>query len=180
MTLALLGIFATVNPAAAALALLRDRRTDRPAAIAAGAVVALVALVLLAVASEPLLDALDVNLGTYRLGAGVIVAFAGVRWLVAGAVAPAEEPETDRGLAAFVAFPTLFTPGAAALAVSIGAEDGVVPVAVAAAVAVAVGALGVYVRRLVHPKFAGGGVRLLGAVAGIIGVIVAVDGIRTL
>ncbi len=181
MTLALLGFLATVNPAAAAMALTRDdRHADRPVPVTLGAVGALVLLVALAAAADPLLDGLDVNLGTYRLGAGAVVAVAGLRWLVAGAVRPAEEPASDRGLAGFVTFPVLLTPGAAALAVSVGAEHGVVATAGAAAVGVLAGGLALYLRRSAPPWAVGGLVRFLGAVAAVVGVIVAIDGIRTL
>jgi small neutral amino acid transporter SnatA (MarC family) len=178
--LALIGFLATVNPAAAAVALVRDRRTDRPRSVAAGTMVALVVLVVLAAASEPVLDALDINLGTYRLGAGVVIALAGVRWLVAGPVAPVPEPEEDSRLAGFVAFPVLLTPGAAVLALSVGAEHGTATAAWTAAVAVVLGGLGLYLRRSLPHLLMNGLVRMLGAVATVVGVIVAIDGIRTL
>jgi len=180
VTLALLGFLATVNPAAAALALARDRRTDRPRPVLLGALGAIAALIALGAAAEPVLDALDVNLGTYRLGAGVVIAVAGLRWLVAGAVPAVEEPDEDRRLAGFVAFPVLLTPGAAVLAVSVGAEHGAATTAIAVAVAVALGGIGVYLRRSLPASLIGGFVRLLGAVATVVGVIVAVDGVRTL
>jgi small neutral amino acid transporter SnatA (MarC family) len=180
VTLAFLGLLAAVNPAAASLALVRDRRTDRPASVVAGTVAAAAVLAVLAAAADPVLDALDVELGTYRLGAGVVVAAAGVRWLVMGAIPPVEEPENDRRLAGFVAFPVLVTPAAAALALSVGAEHGTVRTAVAAGVAVVLGGVGIYVRRSIPHLLALGLVRLFGAAAAVIGVIVAVDGVRTL
>jgi len=178
--LALLGFLATVNPAAAAVALVRDRRTDRPRSVTAGTAGALVLLVALSAGSEPILDALDIGLGTYRLGAGIVVALAGVRWLVAGPVAAVPEPEDDRRLAGFVAFPVLFTPGAAVFAVSVGAEHGTATAAWTAAVAVVLGGIGLYLRRSLPHLLMNGLVRLLGAVATVVGIIVAVDGIRTL
>ncbi|MFP5320954.1 MAG: hypothetical protein ACLGIC_03815 [Acidimicrobiia bacterium] len=180
MTLALLGLIATVNPAAAALAMVRDRRTDRPRSVAAGTVLAAVVLAVLGAAADPVLDALDVDLGTYRLGAGVVIAVAGLRWLAAGAATTVEEPDDDRRLAGFVAFPVLITPGAAALAPSVGAEHGAVFVAVAVTVAVVLGGLGIYLRRSLPHLLVLGLVRLLGAASVIVGVVVAIDGIRTL
>lgn len=180
MILALLGFLSTVNPAAAAVALVRDRRTDRPRSVTAGTAFALVLLVALAAASEPILDVLDIGLGTYRLGAGIVIAMTGVRWLVAGPVTPVPEPEDDRRLAGFVAFPVLFTPGAAVLAVSVGAEHGTAVATWTAAVAVVLGGLGLYARRALPHLLMNGLVRFLGAVATVVGVIVAVDGIRTL
>lgn len=180
MTLAILAFLATVNPAAAALALVRDRRTDRPRSVVAGVVLAAGILVGLAAAADPLLDLLDVDLGTYRLGAGTVIAVAGLRWLVAGAVGACEEPDDDRRLAGFVAFPVLLTPGAVVLSVSVGAEHGAAGAAVAAVAAVVLGGLGLYLRRSMPHLLMIGLVRLLGAAATVIGIVVAVDGIRTL
>lgn len=180
MTLAILGFLATVNPAAAALALVRDRRTDRPRSVAAGVVLAGIVLVTLAAAADPILDLVDINLGTYRLGAGVVIAVAGLRWLVAGAVNPCEEPDDDRRLAGFVAFPVLLTPGAVVLSVSVGAEHGAAGGAIGAVLAVVLAGVGLYLRRSLPHLLMMGLVRMLGAAATVIGIIVAVDGIRTL
>ena len=179
MTLAILGFLATVNPAAAALALVRDRRTDRPRSVVAGVGIAAAILIALAAAADPLLDLLDINLGTYRLGAGVVITVAGLRWLVAGAVPACEEPDEDRRLAGFVAFPVLLTPGAVVLSVSVGAEHGALATAVAAGIAVVLAGLGLYMRRSVPHLFMIGLVRMLGAAATVIGIIVAIDGVRT-
>lgn len=180
MITAVLALIVAVNPAAASIALERDWRTDRPVPVAAGSLVAAAVLVVLAAASDPILDGLDVNLGTFRLGAGVAVTVAGLRWLAAGAPAETGEPMTDARLGGFVAFPTLITPSAAVLAVSIGAEEGVLVTAVAIAVAIVLGGLGVYYRRRIPAILTHGAVRFLGAGAVVVGVIVAIDGIRTL
>jgi small neutral amino acid transporter SnatA (MarC family) len=177
---AVLTLLVALNPAAASVALERDWRTDRPLPVVLGAIGAAVVLVVLAAASEPLLDALDVNLGTYRLGAGVVVVVAGLRWLAVGAPSGTTEPMNDTRLAGFVAFPTLLTPAAAVIAVSVGAEHGTGVAAVATAVAVVLGGLGVYYRRRIPALLTQGLVRLLGAGAIVVGVIVAIDGIRTL
>lgn len=180
MILAILGFLATVNPAAAAVALVRDRRTDRPRSVAAGVVVAALVLVVLAAAADQVLELLDINLGTYRLGAGVVIAVAGLRWLVAGAAPACEEPDEDRRLAGFVAFPVLLTPGAVVLAVSVGAEPGRVEATVGIVVATVLGGLGLYLRRSMPHLLMAGLVRMLGAAATMYGVLLAVDGIRTL
>ena len=90
------------------------------------------------------------------------------------------EPNTDARLAGFVFFPTLMTPGAAVLAVSVGAERGSAVAAIAVAIAVIVGGFGVYYRRRVPELLAQSLVRLFGAGGVVIGVILAVDGLRTL
>lgn len=180
MITAIVTFIAASNPAAALVALAHDRRTDRPIPVVAGALAALAALVLGAALADPLLEVLDLNLGTFRVGAGVILAVQGLRWLFAGAPRDAIEPDTDLRLAGFVAFPTLLTPSAAALAVSVGAEDGTVTVLVGAAVAIALGAAGVYGRRRVPTALANAFVRVLGAGTIIVGAGLVVDGLRTL
>lgn len=194
MTLAMIGLLAAVNPAAAAWTLSPPERSW--AAVAAGAVAAAAALVAVAGLSGPLVEGLDVSLGTYRLGAGVVVAVVGLRWLVAGPASPTPSPASHLGLAGFVAFPLLFTPSAAVLAISEGAEHGAAFVVAPAAVATLLGAVctvtlarwtgppstsgqpGAESRSL--PAVLGSAVRLLGAVGVVIGIIVAVDGVRTL
>ena len=180
MIAALLTLLAAVNPAAASVALARDWRTDRPIPVLVGTLAAAAVLAALAGGADPLLDALDVNLGTFRLGAGVVLAVAGVRWLAVGAPMGATEPANDHRLAAFVCFPTVLTPGAAVAAVSVGAEEGVVMTGIAIAVVAFLAGLGVYFRRRVPELLAQGLVRLFGGGAVLFGVILAVDGIRTL
>lgn len=177
---AIVAFLAACNPAAALVALAHDRRTDRPIPVIAGAAAALAALVVAAGASQSILDALDVNLGTFRVGAGAVLVISGLRWLFFGAPRDAIEPETDLRLAGFVAFPVLFTPSAAVLATSIGAEEGTVTVVVAAGIAIVLGAIGVYLRRSVPVALATAGVRLIGAGTIIVGAGVIVDGLRTL
>ena len=180
MITAALALLVAVNPAAASLSLARDWRTDRPMPVLAGTVVAGVVLVALAGLADPILDALDVNLGTFRLGAGVVLTIAGLRWLAVGAPASTQEPLNDARLAGFVFFPTLLTPGAAVVAVSVGAEEGLSVAAAAVAVAVVVGGIGVYFRRRIPELLAQGLVRLFGAGAVVTGIVIAVDGVRTL
>jgi small neutral amino acid transporter SnatA (MarC family) len=177
---ALIAFLVACNPAAALVALAHDRRTDRPLPVVAGAVAALTALVVAAALSDSILDVLDINLGTYRVGAGAVLVVSGLRWLFAGAPRDAIEPETDLRLAGFIAFPTLLTPAAAVLAISVGAEDGTATVAVAAGIAITLGALGVYLRRSVPVALATAGVRLIGAGTIIVGVGLIIDGLRTL
>lgn len=180
MITAALALLVAVNPAAASLALARDWRTDRPMPVLAGTVVAGLVLAALAGLADPILDALDVNLGTFRLGAGVVLTVAGLRWLAVGTPAGTQEPLNDARLAGFVAFPILLTPGAAVVAVSVGAEDGLAVAAAAVAVAVVVGGIGVYFRRRIPELLAQGLVRVLGAGAVVTGIVIAVDGVRTL
>lgn len=179
MIAALVAFLLALNPPAASLALVRDRRTDRPGPVAAGAGVALAVVIALAAASATVLDLLDLSPGSFRLGAGAVITLSGVRWLLAGAPVSSEEPATDPRLTAYIAFPTLLTPGLAALALSSGARDGVAVTAAAAAVALAAGAGCVFERRRIPVSLATALVRLFGAGALIIGVGIAIDGART-
>lgn len=180
MTTTLIAFLVACNPANALSALGHDRRTDRPIPLVAGTVAAVAAVVALAVASQPILDLLGLNLGTYRVGAGVVLAASGLRFLIAGSPKPAEEPATDFRLGGYIFFPTLTTPSSAVLAISVGVERGALQTSVAAAVAIVLGALGVYERRRMPSALAGALVRLLGAGAVVIGVGLVVDGIKTL
>ncbi len=180
MITAIVMFLVAVNPGAASVALARDWRTDRPGPVAVGTAAAAAVLVALVAFADPSLRALDVNLGTYRLGAGVVLAVSGLRWLAVGAPMGTTEPNTDSRLAGFVFFPTLMTPGAAVLAVSVGAARGLAVAGVAALVAVVVGGIGVYYRRRVPELLAQSLVRLFGAGGVVIGIILAVDGLRTL
>lgn len=180
MTAAILAFLVACNPAAALLALGHDRRTDRPLPVVIGAAAAIATLLTLAMASEPILDVLDLNLGTFRVGAGVVLVAAGLRWLVAGSPPSAEEPQTDTRLAGFIFFPTLMTPGATVLAVTVGADAGVATAAVGILLAVGLGAVGVYERRRMPVALAGAFVRLLGAGSVVVGIGLVVEGIRTL
>ncbi len=180
MIAAIIAFVVACNPAAALVALAHDRRTNRPLPVLAGATAALTALVVSGAASKSILDALEINLGTFRVGAGAVMVVAGLRWLFAGAPRDAIEPDTDLRLAGFVAFPTLFTPAAAVLAISVGAEEGTLTVLVAAGISIALGAAGVYLRRSVPVALATAGVRLIGAGTIVIGAGLVVDGLRTL
>lgn len=180
MTNAIIAFVLAVNPAAAARAFSRDRRPDRPLAISLGWAVAVGVLAVLAATSGPLLDVLDLSEGTFRLGAGVVVGALGLRWLVLGTSDGVAEPDTDRALAGFVAFPTLLTPGAAVLAVSVGAVDGVVSAVVGAAVGTGAGAVTVWLRHRLSQTVLAALVRMIGAGAVLIGIGIGIDGVQTM
>ncbi len=180
MTSAILAFLVAVNPAASARAFTRDRRPDRPVAIAIGAAIAVAILVALAAASETLLDALDLSAGTFRLGAGVVVAVTGLRWLVLGPSEGVAEPDSGRALSGFVAFPTLLTPGAAVLAVTVRLSDGLGTAVVGASVGAAAGAAALLWRRRVPVVIGAALVRIIGAAAVVIGIGIGVDGVQTM
>lgn len=180
MTTTLIAFLVACNPANALSALGHDRRTDRPIPLVAGTLAAVAVIIALAGASQPILDLLGLNLGTFRVGAGVVLAVSGLRYLIVGSPKPAEEPATDFRLGGYIFFPTLTTPSSVVLAVSAGVERGTALTSVAAAICIVLGALGVYERRRMPAALASALVRLLGAGSVVIGVGLVVDGIKTL
>ncbi|HYF44982.1 MAG TPA: MarC family protein [Acidimicrobiales bacterium] len=101
---------------------------DRVRLAALGAALTLAALVPVAVFAEPLLDAVDISPATARIAGGLLLVAMAI--LALGSPGPEPEPALDGWRAAVVpvAFPTLLTPGLAAL-VLVGAADHSAPVA---------------------------------------------------
>ena len=117
-------MLAAVNPAAVALALWPR---ERAAAVAIAAAVTWGLVLAAAGFSEPLLDVLDVSAATFRLATGVVVGLAGARWLVFGA-SPVDvdtAPGTWQRIGVPLLIPALVTPQLAMVAISTGADDGV-------------------------------------------------------
>ena len=120
---------AVVNPLRARLGLPEDDGRARPMPLVAGAIVAFGAIVLLAWVSGPLLDALEIT-PEYSLTAAGVVAIAGGLFAFFFAT-PHDEPVPD-GAASWVwpvAFPRLFSPELAMLALAIASTQGVTDVA---------------------------------------------------
>ena len=122
-TLIALAAFSAANPfrVGACAPPLGDRR--RQAVVVATAAI-LVALALLAALSGPILDLLNVSGSSSRIAAGIAVCVVGVRDLFAQP--PAPEPALPGRLTGIVplAFPAIFSPALAILAISAGAERG--------------------------------------------------------
>lgn len=99
---------------------------------ALGAVLTFGALVPPAALAEPLLDAVDISAPTARIACGLLLVAMGI--LALGSPGPDPEPALAGWRAALVpiAFPTLLTPGLAALTV-VGAADHAAPVALGVA-----------------------------------------------
>ena len=128
----LLAMLAAVNPAAVAL-LLWPR--ERAAAVAIAAAVTWGLVLAAAGFSEPLLDVLDVSAATFRIATGVVVGLAGARWLVFGA-SPVDvdtAPGTWQRIGVPLLIPALVTPQLAMVAISTGADDGMLVAASTAA-----------------------------------------------
>ncbi len=174
---ALLALLAAVNPLAVAVALWpRERRSTMAVAAAIACAVAIVS----AVVSGPILDALDVTPGTFRVAAGLVLGLAGARWLITGA--PSVAAEGTAGGAGRIAvpllFPVLVTPQLVMVSMSTGADHGTAVVAAGAAGSLAV-AWAVAVVRKRHQAGWTAGVRLVAALAVTVALALVVDGIKT-
>lgn len=151
----------------------------RSGVLGLGSVGALLALGALGGWSGPILDALQITPETFRLAAGLIVGIAGLRTLVVER--PADEPELDGwGAAAWpVAFPRLFTPETAALALTTGSQEGGMAVLGGAAAALALlNALGWLRRTERTDRFLVRLGRMMSVLLMVMAVFLVVDGIR--
>jgi small neutral amino acid transporter SnatA (MarC family) len=170
--LAAVAFLFAVNPARRALELVP--RPERRIAAAAGAgVVAVVAV--LAGVSGPLLDLLDVSPPTFRVAAGLVLAFRGLLDLVR---APVPEPEglSGWGEALFpVGFPVMFRPELAVLALAAGADLGVARAGILSLVPVGLAAFAVVRWRHVPSARAVGALLSVGAI--VVGVALITGGV---
>lgn len=153
--------------------------TARGAVLAGGSALAFGVVAALAGLSGPLLRALEITPETFRIGAGFVAVIAAA--VVLAVPRPAAEPVPRRWRAAIwpVAFPLLAGPEVLALAVATGSQEGV-PATLAAAGAALAGlvALGFLPRRPLPDRVLLWASRLLGAVLLLVGIWLAVDGIR--
>ena len=143
----LFAFVAAVNPCRQRLVM-----PERLAVVALGCLLALGAVACIAALGGALLEGLDISPESFRLGAALVLALEGARFLLFAR--PGAEPELAGLKAALVpvAFPLLLTPGVVALAVAAGGDD-VEPEAVGAlAIALAL----VLSRRTGTPRSAGG------------------------
>ena len=173
----LLALLAAVNPIAVAVALWPRER--RPTMAAAAAIAVAVAIVCAGV-SDPILDALDVTLGTFRVAAAVVLGIAGARWLIVGAPSVAGEgPGGGPGRVVLpLLIPVLLTPQLVMVSVSVGADEGVAVVAVGAAASFALAWLATIVTKRHHVAWIAG-VRMVAALAMAVALALAVDGVKT-
>ncbi len=172
-----LALFAAVNPLAVAVALWpRERRST----MAVAALIALAITIVGAAVSGPILDALDVTPGTFRVAAAVVLGLAGGRWLIAGASSVATEgPAGGAGRVAVpLLFPVLVTPQLVMVSMSTGADHGVAIVAAGAAVSLAVAWVAAIAGKR-HQVGWTAGVRLVAALAVAVALALAVDGVKT-
>jgi small neutral amino acid transporter SnatA (MarC family) len=175
-----LALLATFNPVFVTLALPRRESAKRRASLAAiGGALGAIAVVVAALLSDPVLDALDVSPAAARLAVGIVAAGAGLVRMFRRLPGPQPAPADMSAALVPVAIPYVATPALILLGLSAGADLGVVFVALALVVAVALlvssavwldanGRAG---------QLVGWAARLLGAVAVATSVLLVIDGV---
>jgi small neutral amino acid transporter SnatA (MarC family) len=165
---------AAVNPPRLRPQLAAGEERGQPKQLVVGAAIVVGAGLILVLAADGILDALDVTDETWRLAAGIVCGLVGGR----AVVAPAREVPLPTASVLFpIAFPLLFTPQLAVLAILFGATE---PFAAAWGwLAAGVGA-GAVVGRLRYrrPELWLALARLLAAVLVVVGVALLIAGIR--
>jgi small neutral amino acid transporter SnatA (MarC family) len=179
-TLLAVAALAALNPARTRLGIPETARgRARMGPLVLGTVLGVGGAAVAAALSGPLLEALEITPETFRIAAGLVLAIAGLRTVVWPR--PAEEPALEGRRSALwpVAFPRVFSPEVAALALTAGSIEGVAPtIAVLAGAGAVLMLLGVVPRRPV----ADGVLRWVGAILAVLLVAAAafvmIDGIR--
>ena len=168
---AVLLLSAAVNPPR--LAGLTSRLGRAP--VAGGAALGGAVLTVLAVASGPLLDGLEISEPTLRVAAGLVAAAAGLWHLVGPAPSPWDVGPGRGASLAPVAFPVLLRPEVVLSALSTGAQDGVWVAVLASTVALALGGLALV--RPADSRVVRAAGRLVGALLVVLGVALVVGGV---
>jgi len=173
-----LALLAAVNPMAVAVALWpRERGMRMALAAAIGVAVAVVA----AAASEPALDALDVTPGTFRVATAVVLGITGARWLIFSTPSTAADGPASgwARVAVPLLVPVIITPQLVMVSLSVGVDDGVVVVAIAAAAGLVLAWFATLATKR-HQVAWNAGVRFVGALAVTVALALAVDGVKTI
>jgi hypothetical protein len=180
--LGVLALLALANPARAALgfpAAGRSRR-QRITIGAIGGGLAGLALVLAAVVAEPVLDALHISPPTLRISVALVVVVTAIIDLTGRVPSPDPGLPGLGGALVPVLVPIVLRPGLALLALSVGADHGVVPVVLGGLLVVA-GTIGAGAIAPLTPGPARTAVRWTMAVLAVVaiaaGIALAVDGI---
>jgi small neutral amino acid transporter SnatA (MarC family) len=156
----LAGFLATSNAGRVALGLGEGRAPRRTLAVVVGVGAAMV--LVLALVADPLLDALDISPGSFRIAAGIVLAAMGAATVV--------HPRPGGPAGAL-----LVTPDLACMAIAAAADEGVGPALGAGAIALALVAALALPPRLAP---AGRAAPFLAALAVVVGVALVVSGVR--
>ncbi len=176
----MLMVLAAANPAAGALSVAwrpsnRDQWRPR-VALAVAAAVGLLWLV--AALADPILDALSVTTGTWRLATSVPFAIAGVRWMVFPARPVYDEPRAGTQMA-LIALTVLFTPQLVAVVLATAAHDGTLRTMAGVVLAATLTAALLWFRAAPTPLLSVVA-RLLGGIAVVLAIALGVDGTQTI
>jgi small neutral amino acid transporter SnatA (MarC family) len=171
----LLAYLAAVNPPRLRPHLAGGAERGDPRQLAAGAAIVGGAGSILVLAANEILDALAITDETWRLAAGVVCALVGARVLVAPRLR--EMPLVTDSVFVPIAFPLLFTPQLAMLAILFGSTESFAPalgwLAAGIAAGVAVGGL-----RHSRPELWLAAARLFAAALVAVGIALVIAGIR--
>ena len=185
LALAVVTAVAVANPFRIGAAL--PQRDRWPVAISGGLAAGAV-LILVAAASRPLLDGLEVTAATAAIGAGAAVIVVGIRAVLARPPGPEPSLPGRRAALVPVAFPVLLDPGVALLVVAVSADRGTGPAVLVAVAALVVGlAVGALVGdgaspepSATRPSWNRIGHGAVGTLAVATGVAVTIDGVLRL
>ena len=177
MVFAFIAYLAAVNPPRLRIGLPEADGRARFGPLLAGSVLVFVITAALALTAESLLEWFQITPESWRMASGIIVGLVGARVLVAPQ--RAEEPVLDGWGAALVpvAFPLLFTPQLATLAVLFGGTESS-SVAVGMLALAMVVAVGVGMMRRTRDALWLASARFFGALLIIVAVLEVVEGIR--
>ncbi len=170
-----LAYFTAVNPPRLRARLAMGEERGRPAQLALGAAIVAGAGLVLVLAADGILDALDITEETWRLAAGLVCALVGARTVVAPHLG--EMPFPSGFALVPIAFPLLFTPQLAVLAILFGATESFAPAWGWLAVGVGAGVAGGGLRCR-RPELWLALARVLAAVLVILGIALMIAGIR--
>lgn len=150
---------------------------ERPAQSLAAVAIVLVAGVVLVGSATSILDALDITVETWHIGAGAVGLLVGARVLVFPGLGDVEVPDGWVAAVTPLAFPLLFTPQLAALAILLGSSESKAAAIgwLTAALALNVGVGAAPYRR---PAVWTAAARFLGALLVILSVALVIAGIR--
>ena len=176
----ILMVLAAANPAAGALSIAwrpsnRDQWRPRVAMAVAAAVGALWVIAALA---DPILDALSVTTGTWRLATSVPFAVAGLRWMLFPARPIHDEPRAGTQVA-LIALTVLFTPQLVAVVLATAAHDGTWRTMASVVLAAALTATLLWFRATPTPLLSVVA-RLLGGLSIVLAIALGVDGTQTI
>ena len=175
-----LTVLAAANPPTVPLTVAWPRTEGRAWTLRVlGALVTVTALlIVVAIVSDPILDLLSVTIGTFRLATSVLLAFAGLRWLLLPARPVTDAPSSPL-VGGVLALTLLFTPQLVAVTIATAGKDGAWPTSISLVVA-AGAAAGLLLWNRVPDAILGAVARLLGGLAIVFAITLGVDGTKTI